>query len=183
VPSGPKRGQLTRGESVTVKVKVDGQLVERVVRPEECVGESETPVVRACQINSSMKYLIDLFISSAGSFDSRYPIKSAYPLSVIGLRKFPFLRKVPINPTRKSQRICCSVRLPHLWRWCIGRRKVHRIYQWLCARCTCEIFLMYLFSGVLISCIFNSILSPLVTTRLTPLHLLVQHLISLDFIS
>ena len=45
VPSGPKRGKLTRGESVTVKVKVDGQFVDRVVRPEECVGESETPVV------------------------------------------------------------------------------------------------------------------------------------------
>lgn len=44
VPSGPKRGKLTRGESVTVKVQVEGKFVERVVRPEECVGESETPV-------------------------------------------------------------------------------------------------------------------------------------------
>lgn len=43
--SGPKRGQLTRGESVTVRVKVDGKFVERVVRPEDCVGESETPMV------------------------------------------------------------------------------------------------------------------------------------------
>jgi ribonuclease Z len=45
VPFGPKRGKLTKGESVTVKVKVDGRIVERVVKPEECVGESEVPVV------------------------------------------------------------------------------------------------------------------------------------------
>jgi ribonuclease Z len=45
VPFGPERSKLTKGESVTVKVKVDGQFVERVVQPEECIGESETPVV------------------------------------------------------------------------------------------------------------------------------------------
>jgi ribonuclease Z len=52
VPSGPKRGKLTRGESVTVRVKVDGKFVERIVRPEECVGESETPVVSYLQFSA-----------------------------------------------------------------------------------------------------------------------------------
>ncbi|KAF8075182.1 hypothetical protein FPV67DRAFT_1476334 [Lyophyllum atratum] len=43
VPSGPLRGQLTKGMTVTFKVKVDGEMVERTVRPEDCIGESEAP--------------------------------------------------------------------------------------------------------------------------------------------
>ncbi|KAG5640501.1 hypothetical protein DXG03_008289 [Asterophora parasitica] len=43
VPSGPLRGQLTKGNSITFKVKVDGEDVERTVRPEDCIGESEAP--------------------------------------------------------------------------------------------------------------------------------------------
>ncbi|KAG6877546.1 hypothetical protein C0993_006239 [Termitomyces sp. T159_Od127] len=45
VPSGPLRAQLTRGNSVTVKSMVDGEMVERTVRPEDCIGESESPGV------------------------------------------------------------------------------------------------------------------------------------------
>ncbi|KAG6896461.1 hypothetical protein C0992_008112 [Termitomyces sp. T32_za158] len=45
VPSGPIRAQLTRGNSVTIQVMVDGEMVERVVRPEDCIGESESPGV------------------------------------------------------------------------------------------------------------------------------------------
>lgn len=86
MPSGPMRGKLTKGESVTVKVKVDGQFVQRIVRPEECVGESETPVVSDCQMNTRKSYLLNLLILSAGSLGSRYSIKSTYPLSVICLR-------------------------------------------------------------------------------------------------
>ncbi|RDB18569.1 Ribonuclease Z, mitochondrial [Hypsizygus marmoreus] len=43
VPPGPLRGRLTRGQTVTLKVKVDGEMIERVVRPEDVVGESEAP--------------------------------------------------------------------------------------------------------------------------------------------
>ncbi|KAG6872909.1 hypothetical protein C0995_005315 [Termitomyces sp. Mi166 len=45
VPSGPLRAQLTKGNSVTVNVMVDGQMVERIVQPEDCIGESESPGV------------------------------------------------------------------------------------------------------------------------------------------
>ncbi|CAA7269249.1 unnamed protein product [Cyclocybe aegerita] len=42
---GPDRGKLTRGESITIRVKagVSDELVERVVRPEEVMGESTPP--------------------------------------------------------------------------------------------------------------------------------------------
>jgi hypothetical protein len=60
---GPKRGQLTKGQSVTVRVKVDDQFVERVVQPEECVGESETPMVSNLDqcphtLSNSSRYLV-----------------------------------------------------------------------------------------------------------------------------
>ncbi|KAJ7089838.1 hypothetical protein B0H15DRAFT_273688 [Mycena belliarum] len=40
-----KRSQLTRGENITVTVKEGDELVEKVVRPEDCIGPSETPAV------------------------------------------------------------------------------------------------------------------------------------------
>ncbi|GLB41597.1 putative tRNase Z endonuclease [Lyophyllum shimeji] len=43
VPSGPLRGQLAKGNTVKFNVKVDGEFVERTVRPEEVLGESEAP--------------------------------------------------------------------------------------------------------------------------------------------
>jgi ribonuclease Z len=55
VRPGPKRNQLTKGQSVTVRVKVDNDFVERVVRPEECIGESETPVVGDCWIGARVR--------------------------------------------------------------------------------------------------------------------------------
>jgi hypothetical protein len=74
------------GQSVTVMVKVNGQFVERVVRPEECVGERETPVVSCVQFNVRDRCLIDLFIPSAGNLGPRYSIKSTYTISIICLR-------------------------------------------------------------------------------------------------
>ena len=115
VPFGPERGKLTKGESVTVKVKVNGQFVERVVQPEECVGENETPVVSDCYIEY-LSYLIETFIFT-GRLGSGYSNKSAYPFSVIRLRYFPFLCKIPLNQTRRPRSVCRAVRLPHLWRW------------------------------------------------------------------
>lgn len=44
--NGPLRGKLTRGETVRFMVKVDGEMVERVVTPEELIGESEPAGVR-----------------------------------------------------------------------------------------------------------------------------------------
>ncbi|KAG6818817.1 hypothetical protein H0H93_001378 [Arthromyces matolae] len=45
VPNGPLRAELTKGNSITFKVEVDGEMIERVVRPEDCIGESESPGV------------------------------------------------------------------------------------------------------------------------------------------
>lgn len=45
VPPGRQRGMLTKGKSITFKVKVGDEMIERTVRPEECVGPSETPGV------------------------------------------------------------------------------------------------------------------------------------------
>ena len=42
---GRLRGKLTKGETVTVKVKVGDETVTRTVRPEDLVGESEAPGV------------------------------------------------------------------------------------------------------------------------------------------
>ncbi|KAG6909380.1 hypothetical protein DXG01_000823 [Tephrocybe rancida] len=43
VPQGPLRAQLTKGKSITVKTMVDGEPVEETVRPEDVIGESESP--------------------------------------------------------------------------------------------------------------------------------------------
>ncbi|CCM00813.1 uncharacterized protein FIBRA_02855 [Fibroporia radiculosa] len=46
VPSGPLRGKLTKGLSVTFTVADEnGNKVERVVRPEDCIGPTEKPQV------------------------------------------------------------------------------------------------------------------------------------------
>ena len=45
IPSGPLRAKLTRGESITFKVKRGDEEFERTVKPEECIGPSETPGV------------------------------------------------------------------------------------------------------------------------------------------
>lgn len=45
MPFGPLRGRLTKGQTITFTVKEGGKMVERVVQPEECVGESESPAV------------------------------------------------------------------------------------------------------------------------------------------
>lgn len=42
---GRGRAQLTRGETVTVKVKEGDTMIERVVRPEDCIGASQAPGV------------------------------------------------------------------------------------------------------------------------------------------
>lgn len=55
IPNGPMRKQLIKGETITFKRTIqtieDGAVreieVERTVRPEECVGESDTPAVSA----------------------------------------------------------------------------------------------------------------------------------------
>lgn len=51
VPRGPIRSLLTRGETITFEVR-DGRggKIQRTVRPEECLGESENPRV-ACLPN------------------------------------------------------------------------------------------------------------------------------------
>ena len=48
LPRGPIRSQLTKGETVTFEVD-DGQggRVQRTVRPEDCIGPTETPQVSA----------------------------------------------------------------------------------------------------------------------------------------
>ncbi|KAF9487434.1 hypothetical protein BDN71DRAFT_1458518 [Pleurotus eryngii] len=45
VPFGRLRGQLTKGQTVTFDVKVGDNVEKRTIRPEECVGESESPGV------------------------------------------------------------------------------------------------------------------------------------------
>lgn len=46
LPPGPSRARLVKGESVTVQVKDEnGNLVEREIKPEDCIGESVTPAV------------------------------------------------------------------------------------------------------------------------------------------
>lgn len=45
VPAGRQRGILTQGKSITFKVKVGEETIERTVQPEDCVGPSESPGV------------------------------------------------------------------------------------------------------------------------------------------
>lgn len=45
--SGPDRGRLTKGQTITVKVLVGDELVERTVKPEEVLGQSDPAAVRS----------------------------------------------------------------------------------------------------------------------------------------
>ena len=46
LPPGPLRAKLVKGENVTVQVKDNnGNVVNREIRPEDCIGESLTPAV------------------------------------------------------------------------------------------------------------------------------------------
>ncbi|KAF8887345.1 hypothetical protein BD779DRAFT_1527626 [Infundibulicybe gibba] len=67
VPFGPLRGQLTKGQTISFSVKVGDEQVERTVRPEECIGESEPPgvvVVLDVPTPSHIKSLISSFANS-----------------------------------------------------------------------------------------------------------------------
>ncbi|KAF9478239.1 hypothetical protein BDN70DRAFT_58947 [Pholiota conissans] len=41
VPHGPLRGLLTKGETITVEVEVNGEKIQRTVRPEDVLGKAE----------------------------------------------------------------------------------------------------------------------------------------------
>ena len=46
LPPGPLRARLVKGECVTVQVKDgNGNVVDREIKPEDCIGESVTPAV------------------------------------------------------------------------------------------------------------------------------------------
>lgn len=46
LPPGPLRAKLVKGESVTVQVKdSNGNVVDREIKPEDCIGENVTPAV------------------------------------------------------------------------------------------------------------------------------------------
>ena len=46
LPPGPLRARLVKGECVTVQVKdSNGIVVDREIKPEDCIGESVTPAV------------------------------------------------------------------------------------------------------------------------------------------
>ncbi|KAH0583074.1 hypothetical protein H2248_010964 [Termitomyces sp. 'cryptogamus'] len=72
VPSGPLRAQLTRGHSITVKVMVDGEMVERVVRPEDCIGESESPGVIVILDIPTVKHIPALTAAFEDPFYARF---------------------------------------------------------------------------------------------------------------
>jgi ribonuclease Z len=38
---GPDRSRLTRGETITISVKVGEETIERVIKPEDVIGKSE----------------------------------------------------------------------------------------------------------------------------------------------
>ena len=42
---GPDRSRLTKGETVTITVKVGEKTIERVVRPDDVVGKPQKPTV------------------------------------------------------------------------------------------------------------------------------------------
>ncbi len=44
---GPDRGRLTKGETITIQVKVGEELVESVIKPEDVLGEPERRSVSA----------------------------------------------------------------------------------------------------------------------------------------
>lgn len=46
LPPGPLRARLVKGENVTVQVKdSNGNMVDREIKPEDCIGDSMTPAV------------------------------------------------------------------------------------------------------------------------------------------
>jgi ribonuclease Z len=47
VPRGPLRGKLTKGESITVEVEVDGKMIQRTVKPDDVLGKAEPRGVRS----------------------------------------------------------------------------------------------------------------------------------------
>ncbi|EIW77124.1 hypothetical protein CONPUDRAFT_139171 [Coniophora puteana RWD-64-598 SS2] len=67
---GSQRGKLTKGESVTVTVDDGaGKKIERVIRPEECVGESESAGIVLLLDVPSIDYIPDLLESfTSGPF-------------------------------------------------------------------------------------------------------------------
>lgn len=86
IPNGPMRSKLIKGETITFKRKIhkieDGIVreieVERTVRPEECIGESDTPAVRA--------YTSDHFLKTKriiGCPDSRRPFARIHSVSPV----------------------------------------------------------------------------------------------------
>lgn len=38
---GPDRGRLTKGETITIQVQDGDSVIERVIKPEDVIGESE----------------------------------------------------------------------------------------------------------------------------------------------
>lgn len=52
VPNGRERRDLTMGKEIRFKVKEGDEMVERVVKPEDVIGESENPSVSAFKTNT-----------------------------------------------------------------------------------------------------------------------------------
>ena len=56
LPPGPLRARLVKGESVTVQVKdSNGNVVDREIKPADCIGESVTPAVSQVSCFSWMR--------------------------------------------------------------------------------------------------------------------------------
>ena len=70
IPFGPLRAKLTRSESITFKVKRGNEQFERTVKPEACIGPSETsgvyinPICRAILVLIILKVIIVLDVPS-----------------------------------------------------------------------------------------------------------------------
>lgn len=59
LPPGPLRAKLVKGESVTVQVKdSNGNMVDREIKPEDCIGESVTPAVSHISFSLGRNYNI-----------------------------------------------------------------------------------------------------------------------------
>lgn len=103
IPKGPLRGKLAKGETITFMVD-DGKggQEERTVRPEECVGPSEAPMVRPCTLNNSN-------ISSNYGPIGRYHPRCAFSCSCcridLGLRAFTALSADAISGGRSVRGI------------------------------------------------------------------------------
>ena len=75
LPPGPLRARLVKGESVTVHIKdSNGNVVDREIKPEDCIGETMTPAVSQFCYLSPMGYL-----TSVGSVTPRYANVSPHP--------------------------------------------------------------------------------------------------------